>query len=319
MADAPIVLVPGFWLGAWAWDEVVELLRADGHDVTALTLPGLESVESDRSSITFNDHVEAVCDPIRAKGSPVVLAVHSGTGGVGYAVTDRIPDLIAHMVYVDTGAAPRALDPDFEDAKRYRDDSQTQLNIGATGIDPSARPTFETFDPAALAQPGESPQLSAEEFKIQRVRELVTLGEQYLEYQFYEEAQDHFEQVLLIAPDNERAKIGLHEATLGLYSKNVGETQGRVPREGFRLISGEELIRVYRPAEDAGVKAFCTQCGSSLFGRTWPDGPEISVRLGALDGDPGIRPQFHTYVESRAPWEVLPDDGLPRYPDEPPR
>jgi len=29
--SAPIILVPGFWLGAWAWDEVVEQLRADGH------------------------------------------------------------------------------------------------------------------------------------------------------------------------------------------------------------------------------------------------------------------------------------------------
>jgi hypothetical protein len=101
-------------------------------------------------------------------------------------------------------------------------------------------------------------------------------------------------------------------------TRTFGETQGRVPREGFRLISGEELIRVYRPADDAGVKAFCSQCGSSLFGRTWPEGPEISVRLGALDGDPGIRPEFHTYVASKAPWDELPDDDLPRYPDEPP-
>ena len=103
------------------------------------------------------------------------------------------------------------------------------------------------------------------------------------------------------------------------HSGTFGETQGRVRREAFRLISGEELIRVYRPADDAGVKAFCSQCGSSLFGRTWPEGPEISIRLGALDGDPGIRPEFHTYVDSRAPWDELPDDGLPRYPDEPPR
>ena len=48
--SAPIILVPGFWLGAWAWDEVAETLRADGHDVTALTLPGLESVDADRSA-----------------------------------------------------------------------------------------------------------------------------------------------------------------------------------------------------------------------------------------------------------------------------
>src|SRR3954462_9164865 len=102
------------------------------------------------------------------------------------------------------------------------------------------------------------------------------------------------------------------------HSGTFGETQGRVPREGFRLISGEELVRVYRPADDAGVKAFCSQCGSRLFGRTWPEGPEISVRFGALDGDPGIRPEFHTYVDSKAPWDELPDDGLTRYPGEPP-
>ena len=91
-------------------------------------------------------------------------------------------------------------------------------------------------------------------------------------------------------------------------------TQGRVPREGFRLLSGESLVRVYRPADGSAAKAFCATCGSSLFGGAWPDGPEVSVRLGALDGDPGIRPQYRSFVESRAEWDELPDDGLPRYP-----
>jgi hypothetical protein len=85
-----------------------------------------------------------------------------------------------------------------------------------------------------------------------------------------------------------------------------------VPREGFRLLQGEELIRVFRP-ENGTVRAFCSVCGSSLFGGTWPVGDEVSVRFGALDGDPGIRPQYHSYVASRAPWDELPDDGLPRY------
>ena len=70
MASAPIVLVPGFWLGAWAWDEVVGLLRADGHDVTAITLPGLESKEADRSGITFQDHVDAINRALAAAGRP---------------------------------------------------------------------------------------------------------------------------------------------------------------------------------------------------------------------------------------------------------
>jgi hypothetical protein len=36
-----IVLVPGFWLGAWAWAEVTSRLRAAGHDVYPVTLTGL--------------------------------------------------------------------------------------------------------------------------------------------------------------------------------------------------------------------------------------------------------------------------------------
>src|SRR5215210_3389406 len=102
------------------------------------------------------------------------------------------------------------------------------------------------------------------------------------------------------------------------HSGAFGGTQGRVPRDRFRLLAGEELIRVYRP--DGGMaKAFCSECGSSLFGGEWPDGPEVSIRLGSLDGDPAIRPQWHQFVESRAPWDELPDDGLPRYPAWPER
>jgi hypothetical protein len=101
------------------------------------------------------------------------------------------------------------------------------------------------------------------------------------------------------------------------HSGTFGLTQGRVPREAFRLVAGEELIRVYRP-DGGAVKAFCAECGSSLFGGNWPDGPEISIRLGSLDGDPEIRPQYHSFVDSRAVWDELPGDGLPRYPEAPP-
>jgi len=97
------------------------------------------------------------------------------------------------------------------------------------------------------------------------------------------------------------------------HSGSNGLVQGRVPREGFRLVAGEELVRVFRPNGGA-VKAFCGACGSSLFGGTWPEGPEVSVRLGALDGDPGVRPQYRSFVDSKAAWDELPEDGVPRYP-----
>jgi len=96
------------------------------------------------------------------------------------------------------------------------------------------------------------------------------------------------------------------------HSGTFGLTQGRVPLEGFRVVQGEELIRVYRPPEGM-AKAFCSVCGSSLFGGTWPDGPEVSVRFGTLDGDPGIRPQYHSHTASAALWDEIPEDGLPRH------
>jgi pimeloyl-ACP methyl ester carboxylesterase len=152
VAATPIVLVPGFWLGAWAWDEVADALRADGHDVTALTLPGLESVDADRSGITLSDHVDAICDAVRAAGAPVVLAVHSGTGASGYAASDRVPELIAAMVYVDSGPATGALDPDFEDVEKPLP-SPEEL-AAEENLDGLSEEQLETFRGRAVPEPG---------------------------------------------------------------------------------------------------------------------------------------------------------------------
>src|ERR1041385_2926599 len=134
MSNPPIILVPGFWLGAWAWDEVAELLRADGHDVTALTLPGLESPDADRSKITFEDHVDAIVDAIEAAGRPVVLAVHSASGFSGYAASDRVPDRIAAMVYVDTAPGVGPLDPEFPDVDKPLDWKSVSEEENLTGL-----------------------------------------------------------------------------------------------------------------------------------------------------------------------------------------
>ena len=160
MANTPIILVPGFWLGAWAWHEVAETLRASGRDVTALTLPGLESIDRDRSSITLDDHVEAICDAIRAPGVPVVLAVHSGAGATGYAASDRIPDQIAAMVYVDSGPATGALDPDFGDVEKplpSPDELAAEENLDGLGEE-----QLETFRQRAVPEPGAALREAAE-------------------------------------------------------------------------------------------------------------------------------------------------------------
>jgi pimeloyl-ACP methyl ester carboxylesterase len=160
MATSPIVLVPGFWLGAWAWDEVAAALRADGHDVTPLTLPGLESVDVDRSSITFSDHVDAICAAVSAVGQPVVLAVHSGAGAPGYAVTDRIPEQIAEMVYVDTGPAKGAIDPE-NSALEVPIPSPEEL-AQSENLDGLTDEQLSTFRLRAVPEPGAALNGSAE-------------------------------------------------------------------------------------------------------------------------------------------------------------
>ena len=61
-------------------------------------------------------------------------------------------------------------------------------------------------------------------------------------------------------------------------------------------------------------KLFCASCGSALFSGDPFSDAEVAVRLGALDRDPGIRPQYRQFVDSAAPWEPIPEDGLERYP-----
>ena len=163
MSTPPIVLVPGFWLGGWAWDEVAAALRAGGHDVTAVTLPGLEAADADRSAITLADHVEAICKAVTAAGRPVVLAVHSGAGAPGYGASDRVPELIASMVYVDSGPATGALDPRLT-AAEVPLPSWEELKEDGSSLDGLTQEQLETFRRQAIPEPGaalrEGPELT---------------------------------------------------------------------------------------------------------------------------------------------------------------
>ncbi len=96
------------------------------------------------------------------------------------------------------------------------------------------------------------------------------------------------------------------------HSGSIGLVQGRVARADFALLSGGDLLRNYATPGHA-AKVFCSVCGSSLFGGDWPDGDEVSIRFGALDSDPGIRPGSHTFTDEVPPWDSI-TDSLPRHP-----
>jgi len=99
-----IVLIPGLWLDGSSWADVVPALEAAGHRPHPLTLPGMESRDADRSSITLRDQVQAVIDVIDTIAPPgkVVLAGHSGGGAIAYAATDARPERVDRVIYVDS-------------------------------------------------------------------------------------------------------------------------------------------------------------------------------------------------------------------------
>ncbi len=86
----------------------------------------------------------------------------------------------------------------------------------------------------------------------------------------------------------------------------------RVARGSHRIVSGAELVAEWAPP-DGFVKCFCSSCGGALWSRDPADPEVLSVRLGTVEGDPGIRPGARTFVAYAACWEEIPDDGLPRY------
>ncbi|HUK45191.1 MAG TPA: GFA family protein [Gaiellaceae bacterium] len=92
--------------------------------------------------------------------------------------------------------------------------------------------------------------------------------------------------------------------------------QGRVAPGALRVVQGEELLRAYEPP-DGFAKIFCSACGSSMWSRS-RDGETFSVRFGVLDSDPGIRAGYRQFVAYAAPWDPIPDDGVPRYPERRP-
>jgi pimeloyl-ACP methyl ester carboxylesterase len=97
-----VLLVPGFWLRAGSWDQVLPPLLAAGLRPLAITLPGLESVDADRSGIGLRTHIDALVDLIDRSDAPVVLVGHSGAGAVVHGAVDARPDRVTRAVYVDS-------------------------------------------------------------------------------------------------------------------------------------------------------------------------------------------------------------------------
>ncbi|MFE1285606.1 alpha/beta fold hydrolase [Streptomyces sp. NPDC058751] len=98
------LLVPGLFMGGWAWDAVAAELTARGHRALPVTLPGTaERAGKDPSGVGLGEHTEAVAALLGAEGPGVVLVAHSYGIFPALAAADRCPGQVARVVFVDTG------------------------------------------------------------------------------------------------------------------------------------------------------------------------------------------------------------------------
>lgn len=97
-----VILIPGLWLDASSWNDVIPVLEAAGHTAHPLTMPGVGAPASESASIGIADWVAAVVAEIDEIDGPVVLVGHSGGGNVAWGATEARADRVRRVVFVDT-------------------------------------------------------------------------------------------------------------------------------------------------------------------------------------------------------------------------
>lgn len=105
---ANFVLVPGYWLGGWAWKNITDALRKKGHTAYPVTLTGLgERVHLGNAETNLDTHVADVVNLIKFEElDDVYLVGHSYGGVVITQVANEIPERLAKLIYVDSAPLP---------------------------------------------------------------------------------------------------------------------------------------------------------------------------------------------------------------------
>jgi hypothetical protein len=95
-------------------------------------------------------------------------------------------------------------------------------------------------------------------------------------------------------------------------------TTARTPRSGFRWTRGADALRLHE-SSPGKRRHFCSRCGSHMMAE-WESEPEVILRLGTLDSDPGSRPVAHIWTEQKASWYELGAElpAIPRGPNREP-
>lgn len=155
-----IILIAGHWLGAWAWDEVLEQLKIDHARARAMTLPGLDGDDPGRAAKTLDDQAAAILDVITRLGAseaqPVTLVAHSGANAPVSLVLDRHPELVHRVVWVDSGpvATGSIFAPDLPEGLEELPLPPFDVLAQQASLDGLSAEALERFRARAVPEPG---------------------------------------------------------------------------------------------------------------------------------------------------------------------
>ncbi|MEU2665420.1 alpha/beta fold hydrolase [Micromonospora sp. NPDC007220] len=155
---ATFVLVPGFWLGGWAWRDVTATLRGQGHEVHPVTLTGVaERAHLAGPEVGLETHTTDIVRLIEVEElHDVVLVGHSGGGLPVTQAADRLGERIARVVYVESGPMPDGMSQFDSNPPEEQERLRAEIGDGhllpPPAFDPAQDPqNLAGLDPAALA------------------------------------------------------------------------------------------------------------------------------------------------------------------------
>jgi pimeloyl-ACP methyl ester carboxylesterase len=155
-----ILLIAGHWLGAWAWDDVLDHLKTDQSRAIALTLPGLDGDDPERASKTLDDQAAAVVDVLtrlkESDGQPAIVVAHSGANAPVSLVLDRHAELVQRVVWVDSGPlAPGSVyAPDLPEGLEEFPLPPFDVLAQQASLDGLSAEVLERFRARAVPEPG---------------------------------------------------------------------------------------------------------------------------------------------------------------------
>jgi pimeloyl-ACP methyl ester carboxylesterase len=155
-----IILIAGHWLGAWAWDDVLDHLKRGNAPAIAMTLPGLDGDDPDRAAKTLDDQAAAVVEVlIRLKESekqPAIIVAHSGANAPVSLVLDRHPELVQRVVWVDSGPVTpgSAYAPDLPEGVKDLPLPPFDVLAQQASLDGLSAEVLERFRARAVPEPG---------------------------------------------------------------------------------------------------------------------------------------------------------------------